>query len=367
MIKTKAALIQSLNQGFQISQVELAPPKENEILIKVHAVGVCHSDWHLVTGDTDHALPCVPGHEGCGEIVELGRDCRGLKTGQKVILNWAPNCGDCFYCQKARPSLCEVYTKHIWEGFLMDGTSRLSLNEKPVYHYCGLSCLSEYAVVPASSCVVIPHDISSEIGALVGCAVTTGVGAALNTVQVSRGDSVVVFGAGGVGLSTIMGAAYTGADKIIAVDVHADKADVAIQCGATDFILYHNKIVDEIRSVTNGRGTDYVFEAIGNPAVQEIALAAVRPGGTLVLSGISPMGTTSNFSGAVLTRQEKTVKGSYYGTSESSRDFLKYITLYEKGELPIEKMIKRYYSLNEVNEAYQHLISGKPGRGVIQI
>ncbi len=367
MIQTKAALIHGTNTPFQIEKVDLASPKENEVLIKVHAVGVCHSDWHLVTGDTHHSLPCVPGHEGCGEIMELGPETQGLKVGQKVVLNWAPNCGECFYCNRKRPSLCEAYTKHIWDGFLMDGTSRLSTVGDTVYHYCALSCLSEYAVVPASSCVVIPNDVPSEIGALVGCAVTTGVGAAINTVQVSIDDSVVVFGAGGVGLSTIMGAAYAGANNIIAVDIHSDKADVATQCGATDFIIYHDKISDEIKSKTDGRGADYVFEAIGNPSIQELAIEAVRPGGTLVLSGISPMGTKTNFSGELLTRHEKTVKGSYYGSSETGKDFLKLIQLYQLGKLPIQNMISRFYTLDEVNLAYEDLIGGKPGRRVIQL
>ena len=366
-MNTKAAVILSHNSPFKITEITLADPKENEVLIKVHAVGVCHSDWHLVTGDTKHALPSVPGHEGCGEIIGLGYGCEGLEKGQKVILNWAPNCGHCFYCRKGRPSLCEAYNHAIWSGYLMDGTSRLSLQGDTIYHYCALSCLSEYAVVPASSCVVIPNDIPSEVGALIGCAVTTGVGAALNTVNVSEGDSVVVFGAGGVGLSTIMGAAYAGASKIIAVDVNKDKATITSTLGATDFILNHDQIGDEIRSITKGRGADYVFEAIGIPTVQELAMGSVRPGGTLVLSGISPIDTKTSFSGAIITRQEKTVKGSYYGTSQSNIDFLKYIDLYQKKKLPIEKIIKRYYSLDKVNKAYNDLLDGKPGRGVIQL
>jgi Zn-dependent alcohol dehydrogenase len=366
-MKTRAAILYDLNTPFKISEIDLQSPKENEVLVKMSVVGVCHSDWHLLTGDTTHALPCVPGHEGCGEIVEVGKGCGELKAGQKVVLNWAPNCGSCFYCSQGQPSLCEAYKSHIWHGFLMDGTSRLSIGGNSVYHYCALSCLSEYAVVPSASCVVIPDDVPSEIGALVGCAVTTGVGSALNTVHVSQGDAVVVFGAGGVGLSTIMGAAYGGAEKIIAVDIYSDKADVATRCGATDFILYHDEIIDEIRSKTDSRGADYAFEAIGKPAIQELALDVIRPGGTLILSGISPMGTKTNFPGAILTRQEKTVKGSYYGTSETGRDFLKYINLYQKGELPIDHMITRNYGLDDVNKAYEDLINGKPGRGMIQI
>ena len=366
IMKTRAAILYDLNTPFKISEIDLQIPKENEVLVKMSAVGVCHSDWHLFTGDTTHSLPVVPGHEGCGKVEEIGKNVTRVKKGDKIALNWAPNCGKCFYCMHSRPSLCEAYTDLIWDGFLMDGTTRMSIDGKLLYHYCALSCLSEYAVVPEASCVKMPNEIPDDVAALIGCAVTTGVGSALNTVQISKDDTVAVLGAGGVGLSTIMGAAYAGASQIISIDIAPEKEIVARNVGATDFLLSDQDTIKQIKSITNNRGVDYAFEAVGIPELQELAFEIVRPGGTLVLSGITPMGSETNFSGAVLTRQEKTVKGSYYGTSDTSRDFRKYADLFLAGELPIDKMISRSYHLDQVNEAYADMLNGKGGRGIIR-
>jgi len=365
-MKTNAAVLFDINTPFKIMELDIDPPKENEVLIKMSAVGVCHSDWHLRTGDTQHPLPVVPGHEGCGYVADLGQNVSRVKKGDKIVLNWAPNCGICFYCRKERPGLCEAFTGHIWKGNLMDGTSRLSMNSSDIFHYCALSCLSEYAVVPEESCIKMPDEIPDEVGALIGCAVTTGVGSVLNTAQVKKGDSVAVFGAGGVGLSTIMGAAYAGAEKIISIDIVPEKSSMAKLLGATDFIISNDDSINRIYSLTENRGVDFAFEAVGHPQLQEMAMEVVRPGGTLVLSGISPMGSKTNLSGAMLTRQEKTVKGSYYGTSDANRDFIKYAHLYLGGKLPIDKMISKLYSLEQVNIAYEDMMSGQSGRGIIR-
>jgi len=188
----------------------------------------------------------------------------------------------------------------------------------------------------------------------------------LNTVQISKYDTVAVLGAGGVGLSTIMGAAYAGARQIISIDIVPEKKIVARNVGATDFFISGQDTIEQIKSITNNRGVDYAFEAVGKPELQELAFEIIRPGGTLVLSGITPMGSETNFSGAVLTRQEKTVKGSYYGTSDTSRDFRNYADLFLAGELPIDKMISRSYDLDQVNEAYKDMLAGKGGRGIIR-
>tara|TARA_B100001179_G_scaffold154320_1_gene112478 strand:+ start:851 stop:1951 length:1101 start_codon:yes stop_codon:yes gene_type:complete len=365
-MKTRAAILYDLNTTFKISEIDLQSPKENEVLVKMSAVGVCHSDWHLLTGDTTHALPLVPGHEGCGNVEEIGKNVTRVKKGDKIALNWAPNCGKCFYCNNARPSLCESYTDFIWNGYLMDGTTRMSINGKPLYHYCALSCLSEYAVVPEASCVKMPNEIPDDVVALIGCAVTTGVGSTLNTVQIKKDDTVAVLGAGGVGLSTIMGAAYAGASQIIAIDIVSGKEIIARKVGATDFLLSSQETIKQINSITNNCGVDYAFEAVGIPKLQELAFEIVRPGGTLILSGITPMGSKTNFSGAILTRQEKTVKGSYYGSSDTSRDFHKYADLFLAGKLPIDKMISRSYNLDQINEAYTDMLSSKGGRGIIR-
>jgi len=236
---------------------------------------------------------------------------------------------------------------------------------KPLYQFCALGCFAEYTVVPAISCVPIPDATPLSIAALIGCAVTTGVGAAVNTAHVKVGSSVAVYGAGGVGLNVIMGAKLSGAKTIIAVDVAEAKRDISLGFGATDFVLAGPDAVKQIRSLTEGRGADYVFEAAGIASVQEECLEAVRPGGLVVFAGLSPMGSTTNLPGAVITRTEKTVTGSYYGTTNTKRDFPQYADLYMRGLLNLDKLISKTYTLDELNEAYADMLSGGMARGVI--
>lgn len=365
-MKIKAAVFYQPGQPFSVETLELAPPKAGEVLIKVAAAGVCHSDWHLMTGATKHRTPVVPGHEGAGVVQAVGAGVTKCRVGDHVALSWAPACGACFYCLNDRPSLCETYVGLIWDGVMMDGTPRLSNQSgQPVYHFSALACFAEYCVVPQECCVPMPKEVPLEIAALIGCAVTTGVGAVLNTAKVKPGASVVVFGAGGVGLSTIMGAKLAGASHIIAVDRAEGKLDIAKQFGATECVLAGPETNAEIKRLTHGRGGDYVFEAIGLPAVQEQGLEITRKGGTLVLVGVSPMGSGTNLPGAIITRQEKTVTGSYYGSANPARDFPLYAEFYRNGQLDLERLVSRTYPLEKINEAYADMLSGEMARGVI--
>lgn len=365
-MKIKAAVFYEKGEPFRIETLELDEPNAGEVLVKVLAAGVCHSDYHLTTGALRHKRPVVPGHEGAGTVVKVGEGVTKLKEGDFVALNWAPNCGECFYCLDGHPSLCETFISAIWAGVMLDGTTRLSKDGEPVYHFSAISCFADHAVVPQESCIVLPEEVPANVAALIGCAVTTGVGAALNTAQVKPGSSVVVYGAGGVGLSTIMGAKLAGASQIIAVDVNDAKLDMARSFGATEAFIAGEGVPEEIKGLTGGRGADYVFEAIGIPQVQEQCLDVVRPGGTIVLEGIAPMGSETNLPGAVITRKEITVMGSYYGTANTARDFPKYADLYLKGQLDIERMITKTYALEEINAAYEDMIEGKMARGVIE-
>jgi NDMA-dependent alcohol dehydrogenase len=364
-MKIRAALLTAPNEPFRLETVELADPRAGEVLIKVAAVGVCHSDWHLVTGATKHPLPVIAGHEGAGIVEAVGPGVSDIAVGDHVALNWAPACGHCFYCLRDRSNLCETYTAPIWAGTMLDGTTRLSWNGKEVYSYCGLAALAEWTVVPRQSCVVIRKDIPFEIAALVGCAVATGVGAAVYTAQVKPGESVVVFGVGGVGISCIQGARLCGATPIIAVDSHTSKIWVAKHFGAQSAILSTDDVLGIVKHLTDGRGADQVFEAVGLPALQEKALDCVRPGGTLTLAGLAPMGTSTNFPSAILTRQEKTIKGSYYGTVHAPRDFPRLLEWHLAGKLNLSDMITRRYTLDQVNEAYRAMAAGELARGVI--
>lgn len=364
-MRIRAAVFREPNSPFNIETVELEPPRAGEVLVRVAAAGVCHSDWHLMTGATAHSTPVVPGHEGAGIVEAVGDGVTRVVPGDHVALSWAPSCGHCFYCHNGRPSLCETFVEPIWAGTMLDGTTRLTLDDETLYHFSAVACFAEYTVVPEACCVALDKAIPLEVAALIGCAVTTGVGAALNTVRVKPGSSVVVYGAGGVGLSIIMGAKLAGAARIIAIDTSEAKGNMALSFGATDFLLSNPTTTRAIHKMTSGRGADYAFEAIGLPAVQEACLDAIRPGGTVVLAGISPMGSGTNLPGAILTRQEKTVTGSYYGSANPERDFPLYADLYQRGLLDLDRLVSRRYPLDQINAAYADMLTGETARGLI--
>lgn len=364
-MKIRAAVLNAANEPFQIETLDLETPRAGEVLVKIAAVGVCHSDWHLATGATKHPMPVVPGHEGAGVVEAVGEGVADVKPGDHVALNWAPSCGHCFYCLRDRSNLCETYTAPIWAGTMLDGSTRLSRAGRPVYSYCGLAAFADRTVVPRQSCVVIRQDVPLEVAALVGCAVATGVGAAIYTADVKPGESVLVLGCGGVGLSVIQGAKLRGASPIIAVDAELSKIWVAKHFGAQSAVVASDDVLAVLKHHTHGRGADHVFEAVGVPALQEKALSYVRPGGTLTLAGLSPMGSTTNFPSAIVTRQEKTIKGSYYGTVHAARDFPMLLDLYAGKKLNLDDMITRRYSLDQINHAYQDMADGKLARGVV--
>lgn len=376
-VKIRAAVFREPGVPFTVETLDLAEPRAGEVLVRVKAVGVCHSDWHLMTGATKHPLPCVPGHEGAGVVESLGPGqptANTLRVGDHVALNWAPNCGECFYCRVGKPCLCGVYVEPIWAGTMLDGSTRLSKEGAPVYHYSALACFAEYAVVPAQCCVKIAKEVPFEVAAVIGCAVTTGVGAVVNKGSIADfaqrmsglglESSVAVYGVGGVGLCAIMGAKIAGVSRIIAIDSVPSKLEMARQLGATDLVS-SEEAVTRIRALTGGRGADFVIECVGLPKLQEECLEAIRPGGTVILAGISPMGSGTNFPGAILTRQEKTVSGSYYGTADPARDFPLYASWYQDGRLPLERLITQRYSLDQINGAYADLLAGKNARGVV--
>ena len=253
-------------EPFRIETVDLEPPRAGEVLVKIAAVGICHSDWHLVTGDTKHPFPVIAGHEGAGVVQAVGQGVANIKVGDHVVLSWAPSCGHCFYCLRDRPNLCETYTAPIWAGTMLDGTTRHSLNGKALYSYCGLAAFATHTVVPHQSCVVIDKEIPLESACLVGCAVATGVGAALFTAHVQPGETCVVFGCGGVGLNIIQGCKLAGASQIIAVDTEPKKIWVAKHFGATSAVMSTDNVPDIARHYTNGRGRITPSKPSASPA-----------------------------------------------------------------------------------------------------
>jgi len=361
----RAAVLVGPDRRFSVERLTLADPRRGEVLVKIAACGVCHSDWHVATGDTKHPMPCVVGHEGAGIVAQLGVGVTNLDVGDAVVLSWAPDCGKCFYCARGKANLCNEYVGPLWDGVMLDGEPRLSWNGKPVYHYCGLAAFAEYVVVPAVCCVKAPSEVKPEIACLVGCAVATGVGAVLYSAGVQEGESVAVFGCGGVGLFILQGAKLAGAIRIIAVDRSESKRELAMRMGATEFIVASDRTTNTIREMTESRGADWVFEAIGVPSVQEAALEAVRPGGGLVLVGLAPMGTATNFPSAKLAREEKRVIGSYYGGVQPKKDFPMLLDWVRSGRLELEPVISRMWELEEINEAFSEMLKGDVGRGVV--
>eukprot|EP01105_Mastigella_eilhardi_P023709 TRINITY_DN6034_c0_g1_i2.p1 TRINITY_DN6034_c0_g1~~TRINITY_DN6034_c0_g1_i2.p1 ORF type:complete len:403 (-),score=60.61 TRINITY_DN6034_c0_g1_i2:172-1380(-) len=313
---TLAAVLHVVGQPLHINMLTLTPPARGEVLVRMQAAGVCRSDWHVISGDTKHPLPAVLGHEGAGVVEQVGEGVSLVHVGDTISLSWAPYCGACFHCTHEQPFLCSAYDGPIWKGAMMDGTTRLTLADgTPVCQYCSLGCFSEYCVVNEKSCILMPATICPEVRALIGCAVTTGVGAATHTANIRAGDTVAVIGGGGVGLSAVMGAVVSGASKIILVDRHPSKRQAGLSVGATHFVQYPQKtsaesasakVLEKVLSLTNGVGVDVAIEAVGIPALQQLSIDIIRPGGTAVLVGLAPMHASIIMPTAKLTRQHKT-------------------------------------------------------------
>ncbi len=364
-MRTRAAVVREVGGPMLVEDLILSPPAREEVLVRVEAAGVCHSDWHLVTGATSHPLPAALGHEGAGVVEALGEGVTDLVVGDRVALNWAPYCGSCALCGKGSPALCRTFVGPLWDGVMLDGTPRLqTLDGAPVYHYSGLACFAERAVVPASCCVKIPAGVPAEVAALVGCAVTTGVGAVLNTAGVEPGESVAVLGVGGVGLSAVLGARYAGAGTVVAVDPSADRRHKAVELGASQ-VCAPDEASEVVRDATAGLGADWVFECVGSADVQRRALEVTRPGGRCVLVGLAPMGTSLELDTALLVREEKAVLGCYYGSCDPKRDLVRYAQLFLDGDLPLDRLVTRRWPLDQIGDAYAALLAGEGARGVV--
>ena len=355
----------TVNAPLTIETLELAEPGPREVCIKIGASGVCHSDYHVITGQAPHERPVVLGHEGVGVVISTGEGVTGVEVGDHMVLSWIPYCGTCFHCEHGQTHLCRTYIDPLQAGTMLDGTCRLSKDGHPYRHLSMLATWAEHAVVPQKSCVKIEKAVPFEVAALIGCAVTTGVGAVLNKAQVQPGETVAVIGAGGVGLSIVMGAKLAQAERIVVFDISTEKEQIARQFGATDFILAGPENVSDLFAITNGIGTDHVFEAAGKVALQELGLEMTRTGGRLTFVGLAGNEDKISLSAANLTRGEKTVCGSVFGSARTDRDFNRYAEFYLKGQLPLDDLVARRYPLESINDAIDDMINGLPGRGVI--
>ncbi len=348
-----------------IREVELAPPGADEVLIQIKAAGLCHSDLSVINGDRPRPLPMALGHEAAGIVAELGKGVTDLKVGDHVILVFMPSCGHCLPCAEGRPALCEPGAAANTAGTLLSGDRRLSSAGHALNHHLGCSAFAEYAVVSRRSVIKIAPDLPFDIAALFGCAVLTGVGAVVNTAQMRAGQTAAVIGLGGVGLSALLGALAAGASRVIAIDLSAEKLAFARSIGATDTVNAGDPgAAAQIRALTNG-GVDVAFEMAGAVRAMELAWTITRRGGTTVTAGLPPPDSRLPLPLVTLVGEERTVKGSYIGTCVPSRDIPRFIELYRRSALPVDRLMTGHIKLDEINEAFDHLHNGQAIRQVV--
>lgn len=362
-----AAFLDKENDPFEVTRLELDEPREDEVLVRLAASGICASDAHTRSGRIPSPMPCVLGHEGAGVVEKVGSRVTHVAPGDHVALSWMPSCGVCRHCLAGRPVLCTAAAPYTLAGTLLDGTTRLRKDGENVFHYSFLSTFATHTVVPAASAIKIDADVPLDIAALVGCAVLTGFGAAVNRAQVRPGSSVLIFGAGGVGLSAVMGARLAGAEQIIVADPVEAKRAEALDFGATLALEPGDGLVEQIRDRTDGFGVDYAIDAVGAPAVLGQAFDATVPGGTVVCVGVPAPGSRPSLPGPELVRQEKIVTGSLYGSSRPALDIPRVLRLYQRGLLPLDRLVSRSYALAEINDAFDDLAAGKLNRGVLRL
>ncbi|HEX2111943.1 MAG TPA: Zn-dependent alcohol dehydrogenase [Gaiellaceae bacterium] len=367
-MRTRAAVLPRTNAALEVTELELAAPGPGEVLVRIAASGVCHSDLNAVDGTSETRCPAVLGHEGAG-IVEAVGPGGARRTGERVVLSWMPSCGRCEECLRGLPHLCATAWSGMAHGGLLDGTPRLSRDGEPVYHYSFLSTFAEHAVVPEECCIPLADDVPFEIAALVGCAVTTGIGAAWHTAGVRPGDRVAVFGCGGVGLSAIMGAVAAGATPVVAVDVSDEKLEAARELGATGAVRWRGSpeaTAEAVRSEVGG-GVDYALEATGRPEAMVAAFLATRARGAAVLIGIARADAVLPLPAIQIPRAERRILGSAYGSSRPARDFPAILDLYRQERLPLDKLVSHRLPLDRIADAFDLLRAGTPRRVVLEL
>ncbi len=373
MMKIKAAVLFeqgkkspfSQTKPLSIEEVDLDPPGDDEVLIKTGAAGLCHSDLSMITGVMPRKLPMVPGHEAAGIIEEVGRDVTQCKKGDHVVMSFVPICGDCDYCAQGRPNLCITAFNARATGALVNGNKRLSLNGEQINHTNGVSCYAEYMVASQDSVIVIDDDIPLVDAALFGCAVVTGVGAIINTAKIVPGSTIAIVGLGGVGLSALLGGIVAGAGRIIAVDLSDDRLGLARQLGATDtFNAADVDCVEKVMEATSG-GVDYAFEVAGVVQAMETAYSITKRGGVTVTSGLSHHQEKFEVPHAQLVLDERTIKGSFMGSSIVRHDVPRLINLYKQGKLPIDKLRSGNIGLDDLNAGFDKLASGDAVRQML--
>jgi len=361
----KAVICRELNKPVVVEQVSFDSPKRGEAMVKIAACGVCHSDLSATNGTIALPPPLVLGHEGAGEVVEVGEGLTGLAVGDHVVSSFIYMCGKCRFCASGRPVLCVEQGKALTTP--PEGTPRVKDKAgKPLGIFSGCGVMAEYATVSVDNLVRIDPKVPLDRAALVSCGVTTGVGAVFNTAKVEPGSSVAVFGCGGVGLNVVQGASIAGAERVIAIDTNPAKLDLARRFGATDAILAApgEDVAKALKKMTGG-GPDYAFECVGSGALAETAYRAIRRGGKAVIVGVARATESTAFKPMTMVFEEKSLQGSYFGSSVPRVDFPRMLHLYLAGRLKLDELITHRYSIDEAPQAFADLESGRNARGVI--
>ncbi|QRG04798.1 zinc-dependent alcohol dehydrogenase family protein [Xanthobacter dioxanivorans] len=353
------------SRPLRVEQVELDPPGRGEVLVRIAAAGLCHSDLSVINGSRPRPLPMAIGHEAAGTVVEVGEGVDDLVPGDHVVMVFMPSCGHCQPCAQGRPALCEPGAVANGKGRLLSGAVRLHCAEEIVHHHLGCSAFADHAVVSRRSLVQIDKDIPFPVAALFGCAVLTGVGAVVNTARVRAGESVVVVGLGGVGLAAVLGAMAAGASQVVAVDLSAEKLELASAIGATAVVdARAPDAVEQVRALTGG-GADFAFEFAGSARALESAYQMTKRGGTTVTAGLPPPDATLPVNIVSLVAEERTVKGSYIGTCVPVRDVPRYIALHKAGRLPVDRLMSGTIPLSDINAGFDRLHDGSVVRLVV--
>ena len=361
----RAVVCRELNKPVVVERITVDSPKRGEVMVKLGACGVCHSDLSATNGTIALPPPLILGHEAAGEVVEVGEGVTGLAVGDHVVSSFIYMCGKCRFCSLGRPVLCVEQGKALTT--LPDGTLRTKdAQGKPLNIFSGCGVMAEYATVHVDNLVKIDPRIPLDRAALVGCAVTTGVGAVVNTARVTPGASVAVFGCGGVGLNVIQGAAIAGAERIVAIDTLEAKLEMAKKFGATDVLLAKpgEDLTKALKKLTGG-GADYAFECVGSGELAAAAYKAAGRGGMAVVVGVAKPGDTTSVRTMTLPFEEKTLTGSYFGSCVPRVDFPRMLGLYMQGKLKLDELITRRYSIDEAPQAFADLEAAKNARGVI--
>lgn len=355
----------AISRPLSIEELDLDPPGREEVLVRIGAAGLCHSDLSVINGDRPRPMPMALGHEASGVVEAVGPGVHDLVPGDHVVMSFVPSCGHCLACAEGRPALCVPGAEANGRGVLLSGERRLICDEVPVNHHLGVSGFATHAVISRHSAIKIDRDLPLAEAALFGCAVLTGVGAVVNTCKIQAGQSVAVVGLGGVGLAAVLGALASGAERVIAVDLAAEKLEVALKLGATDVFLAGDvDVIEKIREATGG-GVDHALEMAGSTRAFDLAYRITRRGGTTATAGLANPVSQFAIPAVSLVAEERRVLGSYLGGCVPARDIPRFIALYRRGKLPVDRLLSSTGPLVEINEAFDLLHEGKVIRHVI--